>query len=59
MVASSAITSEGRAVLSMMATGPSEIKGTAAEAIFVKPNRKIDFNVAVEQYCGGRLTVLS
>jgi len=59
MVASSAITSEGRAVLSKMATDPSEIKGTAAEAIFVKPNRKIDFNVALEQHCGDRLTVLS
>lgn len=57
-VASSAITSEGRAILSQMVMDPSDIKGTA-EGIVVKPNHRIDFNVTVEQYCGGRLTVLS
>jgi hypothetical protein len=58
-VASSAITSEGRPVLSKMVTDCADIKGTAAEAIVMKPNHKIDFNVVVEGYRGGRFTVLS
>ena len=58
-VASSAITSEGRAVLSKMVTKHTDIKGSVAESIVAKPNHKVDFNVAVEGYRGGRFAVLS
>ena len=58
-VASSALSSEGRAVLSKMVTDTNGIKGTAAETIVGKPNHTVAFNVIIEGYRGGRFTVLS
>lgn len=57
-VASSAIAAEGRAVLARMVTNRSEI-GEAIEMILANPSHRIDFDVSVEDYDGGRFTVLS
>lgn len=42
-----------------MVTKHTDIKGSVAESIVAKPNHKVDFNVAVEGYRGGRFAVLS
>jgi hypothetical protein len=57
-VASSVVATEGRATLSTMATELSEISAEAA-ALIAKPNRRIDFEASVDDYDGGRFTVLS
>jgi hypothetical protein len=57
-VASSALAAEGRAVLTKMVTNRSEV-GDAFETILAKPIRRIDFNVSVDDYEGGKFTVLS
>ena len=57
-VASSALAAEGRAVLTKMVTNRSEV-GEAFETVLAKPAFRIDFNVSVDDYEGGRFTVLS
>jgi hypothetical protein len=57
-VASSAVAAEGRAVLTKMVTNRSEI-GDAFDTILTKPTHRIDFNVSIDDYEGGKFTVLS
>jgi hypothetical protein len=57
-VASSVIDPGGQAILVKMSMDTSDL-ADAAKQIVVKPNHKIDFDVSVEGYQGGRLTVLS
>lgn len=57
-VASSSIASEGRAILSKMVMDLGYLMG-AARKIVVKPNHRVDFNVVVQDYHGGRFAVLS
>ena len=52
------VAAEGRAVLTKMVTNRSEV-GDAFETILAKPIRRIDFNVSVDDYEGGKFTVLS
>jgi hypothetical protein len=56
-VASSAIAAEGWAMLMKMVTNRSEI-GDAVETIVARPTYRIDFNVSVDDYDGGRLRQL-
>jgi hypothetical protein len=57
-MASSAVSHHGPAILSKMATSFDEI-GKEAESMVASPHKREVYNVAVEGYKGGRLTVLS
>lgn len=57
-IASAGITTEGRAVLSKMVTDPNLIDNAAGK-VFVKPDHRSYFNVAVDGYQGGRFTILA
>jgi hypothetical protein len=56
-VASSAISAEGRTVLTKMVTDPASIEGAAANTL-KKPAHKYYFNVTVQGYQGGRFSIL-
>jgi hypothetical protein len=51
-ITSAAITNEGRAVFIKMVTDPAYIDG-AAGGVFARPDRRTNFNVAVDGYQGG------
>lgn len=57
-VASSVVAAEGRTTLSSMTTDLSEL-GNETKDIIAKPSHRIDFDVTVDDYEGGRFTVLS
>ena len=57
-VASAAVGTEGRTVFTNMVDDPAYIDGAAGE-ILKKPGHRSHFNVSVDGYIGGRLTILS
>jgi hypothetical protein len=57
-VASSGFQTEGRVVFTKMAFNTTYIDGTAGE-VLKKPCHRSHFNVSVDGYVGGRLTILS
>jgi hypothetical protein len=57
-VAAAAVSTEGRAVFTNMATNPTYIDGAAGE-VLKKPGHRSYFNVLVDGYQGGRFTILS
>jgi hypothetical protein len=57
-VASAAVGTEGRIVLTDMVPNPAYIDGAAGE-VLKNPGHRSHFNVSVDGYVGGRLTILS
>jgi hypothetical protein len=57
-IASAVVTNEGRAVFTKMVTDTAFIDGTAGK-LFKKPDRKTYFNVTVDGYQGGKLTIFA
>jgi hypothetical protein len=57
-IASTVVTTEGRAVFSKMVTDPALIDG-AADKILKKPDRRSYFNVLVDGYQGGKFTIFA
>jgi hypothetical protein len=57
-VASAAVGTEGRTVLANMVDNPTYIDGPAGE-VLRNPGHKSHFNVSVDGYIGGRLSILS
>jgi hypothetical protein len=57
-VASAGIGTEGRIVFTNMVSNPIYIDGAAGE-VLKKPGHRSHFNVSVDGYVGGRLTILS
>jgi hypothetical protein len=57
-IASTVVTTQGRAVFSKIVTDPISIDG-AAEAVFKRPDHKSYFNVAVDGYEGGTFYIFS
>jgi hypothetical protein len=57
-VASAAVGTEGRIVLTDMVPNPTYIDGAAGE-VLKKPGHRSHFNVLVDGYVGGRLTIFS
>jgi hypothetical protein len=57
-VASPAVSTEGRAVFTMMATNPTLIDGVAGQTL-KNPSHRSYFNVSVDGYQGGRFSIFS
>jgi len=57
-VASAAVGTEGRTVFTKMVDNPTYIDGTAG-AVLQNPGHRSHFNVSVDGYIGGRLSILS
>jgi len=57
-VASTVVTSEGRAIFTKMVPELSSIDGAAAE-MFKKPDHRSYFNVTVDGYTGGKFTIFA
>ena len=57
-IASAAITTEGRAVLTKMVADPALIDGAAGK-IFKRPDYRSYFNVLVDGYQGGKFTIFA
>ncbi len=57
-IASTVVTNEGRAVFKKMVTDSVYCDGTAAQ-LLQQPDRKTPFDVTMEDYKGGRFTVLA
>jgi hypothetical protein len=57
-VASAAVGTEGRIVFTDMVDNPAYIDGAAGE-VLRNPGHRSHFNVSVDGYVGGRLTILS
>jgi hypothetical protein len=57
-IASTVVTTEGRAVFTKMVTDPALIDG-AADKLFKKPDRRTYFNVSVDGYQGGKFTIFA
>jgi hypothetical protein len=57
-VASTVITSEGRAIFTKMVPEPAFIDGAAAE-MFKKPDHRSYFNVTVDGYTGGKFQIFA
>ena len=57
-IASTVVTTEGRAVFTKMVADPTLIDGAAGK-LFKKPDHRSYFNVLVDGYQGGKFTILS
>jgi len=57
-IASTVVTTEGRAVFSKMVADPALIDGTAGK-LLKKPDHRSYFNVLVDGYQGGKFTIFS
>lgn len=57
-IASTVVTTQGRAVFTKMVTDPALIDGAAGK-LFKKPDHRSYFNVLVDGYQGGKFTIFS
>jgi hypothetical protein len=57
-VASTVVTSEGRAIFTKMVSEPAFVDGGAAE-MFKKPDHRSYFNVTVDGYTGGKFAIFA